>query len=88
MVDRSAIMAASVRLDAPSLRRIADTWTLAVLTLMNSRSPICRLVSPSAISVEHLLLPSGELDRASLVTAWRPAERQSGALGERARLRQ
>jgi hypothetical protein len=42
-------MAASVRLDAPSLRKIAETWTLAVLTLMNSRSPICRLVRPSAI---------------------------------------
>ena len=33
---RRAMAAASVRLPAPSLARMLDTWTLAVLPLMNS----------------------------------------------------
>src|SRR5215207_3663559 len=45
---RWAIAAASPRPATPSLARIRDTWTLAVLGVMNSAWPICRLVRPSA----------------------------------------
>jgi hypothetical protein len=39
-----ATAAASVRLAEPSLARMFDTWTLAVLTEMNSSAPMSRLL--------------------------------------------
>src|SRR5215217_3928347 len=47
---RWAIAAASPRPVTPSLARILETWTLAVLGVMNSAWPICRFVRPSATS--------------------------------------
>ena len=41
---RCAICAASIRLDTSSLRRMCETWTLAVLTLMTSSAAISRFV--------------------------------------------
>ena len=41
---RCAIAAASSRFGAPSLRRMCETWTLAVLTLTTSSAAISRLV--------------------------------------------
>src|SRR4029453_13296446 len=41
---------AAARAVAPSLASRRDTGTLAVFSLMNSTSPICRLVRPSATS--------------------------------------
>src|SRR6202042_744949 len=41
--------AASVRLAAPSLARMFDTWTLAVLGAMNSSAPISLLLRPATI---------------------------------------
>ena len=46
--------AASTRFGASSLRRMWETCTLAVLTLMTSAAAISRLVRPRATSVEHL----------------------------------
>ncbi len=43
-VSRCAIRAASIRLGTSSLRRMCETWTLAVLTLMTSSVAISRLV--------------------------------------------
>jgi hypothetical protein len=51
---RWAIAAASPRPATPSLARILETWTLAVLGVMNSAWPICRLVRPSATSANTL----------------------------------
>ena len=45
---RCAIAAASSRFGASSLRRMCETWTLAVLTLMTSVAAISRLVKPRA----------------------------------------
>lgn len=45
---RMAVAAASPRLAAFSLRRMLETWTLAVFSLMNRVSAICRLVEPLA----------------------------------------
>ena len=45
---RWAIAAASPRPAAPSLARILETWTLAVLGVMYSAWPICRFVRPAA----------------------------------------
>ena len=45
---RWAIAAASPRPVTPSLARILETWTLAVLGVMNSCWPIWRLVRPAA----------------------------------------
>src|SRR5262245_51551908 len=45
---RCAMTAASLRPATPSLPRMFETWTLAVFSLMNSCSPICRLLSPAA----------------------------------------
>ena len=42
--------AASVRLAAPSLPRMFDTWTLAVFGAMNSTEAISRLLRPAAMS--------------------------------------
>ena len=47
---RWATAAASVRLRTSSLERIRDTWTLAVFSAMNRRSPISRLVAPETTS--------------------------------------
>ena len=47
---RWATAAASPRPATPSLARIRETWTLAVLGVINSAWPICRLVRPSATS--------------------------------------
>jgi hypothetical protein len=47
---RWAIAAASPRPATPSLARILETWMLAVLGVMNSAWPICRLVRPAATS--------------------------------------
>src|SRR4029079_12300233 len=47
---RNATAAASVRRLTPSLPRMFDTWTPAVLSLMNSVSAIGRLERPSARS--------------------------------------
>jgi hypothetical protein len=41
---REMVAAASSLLGAPSLRRMCETWTLAVLTLMTSTAAISRLV--------------------------------------------
>jgi hypothetical protein len=41
---REMVAAASSRLGAPSLRRMCETWTLTVLTLMTSAAAISRLV--------------------------------------------
>ena len=38
------VAAASSLLGAPSLRRMCETWTLTVLTLMTSTAAISRLV--------------------------------------------
>ena len=46
MPSRAAMAAASVRVDAPSLPRMFETWTPAVFSLMNSVSAIWRLVRP------------------------------------------
>ncbi len=46
----AAIVAASTRPATPNLARIRETWTPAVLSLMNSSSPICRLVRPATTS--------------------------------------
>jgi hypothetical protein len=46
--NRCAAVAACTRLVTPSLRRTLETWTLAVLPLMNSASPISRLDRPAA----------------------------------------
>ena len=48
MPSRCATAAASTRLFTPSLRRMFDTCTLAVLSDTNSSSPIWRLVRPAA----------------------------------------
>jgi hypothetical protein len=45
---RCAAVAACTRLVTPSLRRMLEMWTLAVLGLMNSASPISRLDRPAA----------------------------------------
>jgi hypothetical protein len=47
---RWATAAASPRPATPSLARIRETWTLAVLGVMNSSWPIWRLVRPAATS--------------------------------------
>src|SRR5512132_2517449 len=47
---RWATAAASPRPATPSLARILETWTPAVLGAMNSSWPICRLVRPAATS--------------------------------------
>jgi hypothetical protein len=47
---RWATAAASPRPATPSLARMLETWTLAVFSVMNNVSPICRLVRPSAIN--------------------------------------
>ena len=41
---REMVAAASSLLGAPSLRRMCETWTLTVLTLMTSAAAISRLV--------------------------------------------
>src|SRR5262249_33137747 len=48
MPARWAMAAASVRLAAPSLARMFDTWTLAVLAEMNSSAAMSRLLRPPA----------------------------------------
>ena len=45
---RCATAAASTLLLTPSLRRMFETWTLAVFSDTNSASPICRFVWPAA----------------------------------------
>ena len=50
MPSLAAIVAASTRPATPNLARIRETWTPAVLSLMNSSSPICRLVRPATTS--------------------------------------
>ena len=47
---RNAIAAASPRVATPSLPMMFETWTPAVLSLMNRRSAIWRFVRPSATS--------------------------------------
>ena len=47
---RWAVVAASTRPATPSLARMWETCSPAVLTLMNRVSAICRLVSPAATS--------------------------------------
>ena len=44
---RCATAAASIRLDTPSLRRMFDTWTLAVFSDTYNSAPICRFVRPA-----------------------------------------
>ena len=44
------MVAASIRLRTPSLPRMLETWTVAVLGLMNSVSAIWALVRPIATS--------------------------------------
>jgi hypothetical protein len=43
-----AYAAASVRVSAPSLARMWETWTLAVFGEMNSRAAIAQFVAPEA----------------------------------------
>src|SRR5262249_34901671 len=45
-----AIAAASTRPAAPSLARMLETWTLAVLGLMNNAWAVWRVVGPAATS--------------------------------------
>src|SRR5262249_39137453 len=47
----AARVAASARGCTPSLRRMFDTWTPAVLALMNRAAPISRFVRPSLTSL-------------------------------------
>ncbi len=62
---RTAIAAASARRETPILAITFDTWTLAVLTLMKSRSPIWRLVPAQRQQVQHLQLAGGQSKRAA-----------------------
>src|SRR6202044_1490107 len=64
--------AASVRLDALSLARMFDTWTLAVLAEMNSSAAISRLLRPAATS-RSTSAPRGG----------RPRDPEAGAPGQR-----
>ena len=57
---RRAAAAASPRFATPSLARMFETCTLAVLAEMNNASAIWRLVRPSATEREHVELASGE----------------------------
>ena len=50
MPSRMATAAASTRPDTSSFDRMFPTWTPTVFWLMNSRSPISRLVRPWATS--------------------------------------
>jgi hypothetical protein len=58
--------AASPRPATPSFARIHETWMLAVLGVMNSAWPICRLVGPLGDQCQHLGLTLGEAERGRL----------------------
>ena len=60
---RWAIAPASVRFAAPSLSKMCEAWTLAVLRLMNRASAICWLVQPAGDEAQDLDLALGEADR-------------------------
>ena len=78
---RRAMAAASPRVAAPSLASSRDTWTLAVFSLMNSRSPICRLVRPLGHQRQHLGLRGASRTGPAAV---RPgAEPSTGGWGRR-----
>ena len=65
---RSAIATAAPRPPTPSFPRMFETWTEAVLSLMNRASPISRLVRPPVSSPRHLLL-AGRQTHAEIVPA-------------------
>ena len=60
---RTAMAAASTRLATPSLPRMFETWTPAVLSVMNSVSPIRRFERPCDEQPEHLELAVGQAER-------------------------
>ena len=76
---RCATAAASTLLLTPSLRRMFETWTLAVFSDTNSASPICRFVWPAATRERTSASAWGEaklIDCAALENARRPALRR------------
>ena len=83
MPARAASSAASVRLDTPSLVRMWVTWTEAVLVLMNSASPISRLVRPSATrrQAPRARAPTGPSGSGGAALASRTAPSGDGAVG-------
>ena len=68
---RWAIAAASPRPVTPSLARILETWTPAVLGVMNSAWPICRLVRRRLAYRTDRRQPSLPAGSAELALLWR-----------------
>src|SRR5204862_5540853 len=70
---RTATAAASVRVATPSLPRMFETWTPAVLSLMNSVSAMRRFVYPSATrartSRSRPVSPNGSAGSATAASA-------------------
>ncbi len=76
---RWAIVAASTRLRTPSLARMLETWTVAVLGLMNRVSAISPVGPPDRDQRQHLLLAGGEAE--SVERRRRLRCRQGGPVG-------